>query len=64
MATPRIRPRPAPVKQGEDDPICTVAALAMAAWTAPRAFVFAEEVTPLKLLKTIHLKDIIRAAAI
>ena len=35
-----------------------VAALAMAAWTAPRAFVFAEETPPLKLVKTIELKDI------
>jgi DNA-binding beta-propeller fold protein YncE len=35
-----------------------VAALAMAAWTAPRAFVFAEENPPLKLVKTIELKDI------
>jgi DNA-binding beta-propeller fold protein YncE len=34
------------------------AALAMAAWTAPRSFVFAEEAPPLKLVKTIELKDI------
>jgi DNA-binding beta-propeller fold protein YncE len=35
-----------------------VAALAMAAWTAPRAFVFAESAPPLKLVKTIELADI------
>ncbi len=35
-----------------------VAALAIVAWTAPRAFVFAEETAPLKLVKTIELKDI------
>jgi DNA-binding beta-propeller fold protein YncE len=34
------------------------AALAMAAWTAPRAFVFAEDKPPLKLVKTIELTDI------
>src|SRR6267154_2591119 len=34
------------------------AALAMIAWTAPRAFVFAEDTPPLKLLKTIELTDI------
>ncbi len=38
------------------------AALAMAAWTAPRAFVFAEETPPLKLVKTIELKDITSGA--
>src|SRR5713226_588902 len=35
-----------------------VAALAVAAWTAPRAFVFAEDTPPLKLVQTIELKDI------
>jgi DNA-binding beta-propeller fold protein YncE len=35
-----------------------VAALAIAAWTAPRAFVFAEDTPPLKLVKTIELVDI------
>ena len=35
-----------------------VAALAIAAWTAPRAFVFAEDALPLKLVKTIELADI------
>jgi DNA-binding beta-propeller fold protein YncE len=35
------------------------AALAIAAWTAPRAFVFAEDAPPLKLVKTIELKDIL-----
>jgi DNA-binding beta-propeller fold protein YncE len=35
-----------------------VAALAIAAWTAPRAFVFAENTPPLKLVKTIELADI------
>src|SRR5665213_2105262 len=34
------------------------AALAMIAWTAPRAFVFAEDAPPLKLVKTIQLTDI------
>jgi DNA-binding beta-propeller fold protein YncE len=34
------------------------AALAIAGWTAPRAFVFAEDTPPLKLVKTIELKDI------
>jgi DNA-binding beta-propeller fold protein YncE len=34
------------------------AALAVAAWTAPRAFVFAEDAPPLKLAQTIELKDI------
>jgi DNA-binding beta-propeller fold protein YncE len=34
------------------------ALLAIAAWTAPRAFVFAEDTPPLKLVKTIELKDI------
>src|ERR1700688_1092537 len=34
------------------------AALAMIAWTAPRAFVFAEDTPPLKLIKTIELTDI------
>jgi DNA-binding beta-propeller fold protein YncE len=34
------------------------AAFAMAAWTAPRSFVFAEDAPPLKLVKTIELKDI------
>src|SRR5258708_36686755 len=36
-----------------------VAALAIAAWTAPRAFVFAGDTPPLKLVKTIELKDIV-----
>jgi DNA-binding beta-propeller fold protein YncE len=35
------------------------AALAIAAWTTPRAFVFAEDTPPLKLVKTIELKDIV-----
>jgi len=35
-----------------------IAALAMVAWTAPRAFVFAEDTPPLKLVKTIELTDI------
>src|ERR1700719_452481 len=35
-----------------------VAVLAIAAWTAPRAFVFAEDTPPLKLVKTIELADI------
>jgi DNA-binding beta-propeller fold protein YncE len=35
-----------------------VAALAIAAWTSPRAFVFAEDTPPLKLVKTIELADI------
>jgi DNA-binding beta-propeller fold protein YncE len=35
------------------------AALAIAAWTAPRAFVFAGDTPPLKLVKTIELKDIV-----
>ncbi len=35
-----------------------IAALAIAAWTAPRAFVFAEDTPPLKLVKTIELSDI------
>jgi DNA-binding beta-propeller fold protein YncE len=35
-----------------------VATLAIAAWTAPRAFVFAENTPPLKLVKTIELTDI------
>ncbi len=35
-----------------------IAALAIAAWTAPRAFVFAEDTPPLKLVKTIELADI------
>jgi WD40 repeat protein len=35
-----------------------VAALAIVAWTAPRAFVFAKDTPPLKLVKTIELKDI------
>jgi len=34
------------------------AALAVALWTAPRAFVFAEDTPPLKLVKTIELTDI------
>ena len=34
------------------------AALVIAAWTVPRAFVFAEDTPPLKLVKTIELKDI------
>src|ERR1700694_4011227 len=34
------------------------AALVLAAWTAPRAFVFAEDAPPLKLVKTIELSDI------
>jgi DNA-binding beta-propeller fold protein YncE len=34
------------------------ALLAIAAWTAPRAFVFAEDTPPLKLVKTIELTDI------
>ena len=33
-------------------------ALAVAAWSAPRAFVFAGEASPLKLVKTIELNDI------
>jgi len=36
-----------------------VAALAIAAWTAPHAFVFAGDTPPLKLIKTIELKDIV-----
>src|SRR6202166_2535520 len=36
-----------------------IAALAIAAWTAPRAFVFAGDTPPLKLVKTIELKDIV-----
>jgi DNA-binding beta-propeller fold protein YncE len=35
-----------------------VAALAVALWTAPRAYVFAEDTPPLKLVKTIELADI------
>jgi WD40 repeat protein len=35
-----------------------VAALVVALWTAPRAFVFAEDTPPLKLVKTIELADI------
>lgn len=35
------------------------AALAIAAWTAPRAFVFAGDTAPLKLVRTIELKDIV-----
>ncbi len=35
-----------------------IAALAIIAWTAPRAFVFAEDAPPLKLAKTIELSDI------
>jgi DNA-binding beta-propeller fold protein YncE len=35
-----------------------VAALIVALWTAPRAFVFAEDTPPLKLVKTIELADI------
>jgi len=35
-----------------------VAVLAIAAWTAPRTFVFAEDTPPLKLVKTIELADI------
>ena len=35
------------------------AALAIVIWTAPRAFVFAEDTPPLKLVKTIELKDIV-----
>jgi DNA-binding beta-propeller fold protein YncE len=35
------------------------AALAVALWTAPRAFVFAEDAPPLKLVKTIELTDIL-----
>jgi hypothetical protein len=35
-----------------------VAALAVAAWTAARALVFAEDTPPLKLVKTIELADI------
>jgi len=35
-----------------------IAALAVALWTAPHAFVFAEDTPPLKLVKTIELKDI------
>src|SRR6202162_91970 len=35
-----------------------VPALAIALWTAPRAFVFAEDTPPLKLVKTIELADI------
>jgi DNA-binding beta-propeller fold protein YncE len=34
------------------------AAFAIAAWTAPRAFVFAGDTPPLKLVQTIELKDI------
>jgi len=34
------------------------ALLAIAAWTAPRAFVFAEDTPPLKLVRSIELKDI------
>jgi DNA-binding beta-propeller fold protein YncE len=34
------------------------AALALIVWTAPRALVFAEDTPPLKLVKTIELKDI------
>ena len=34
------------------------AALAIAAWTAPRAFVFAGDTPPLKLVHTIELNDI------
>lgn len=34
------------------------AALAIIAWTTPRAFVFAEDTPPLKLAKTIELTDI------
>src|ERR1700674_2638811 len=34
------------------------AALVLAAWTAPRAFVFAEDAPPLKLVKSIELADI------
>ena len=36
-----------------------VAALAIAAWTAPHALVFAGDTPPLKLIKTIELKDIV-----
>src|SRR5580692_6052876 len=36
-----------------------VAALAVALWTAPRAFVFAEDTPPLRLVQTIELKDIV-----
>src|SRR5580704_19630778 len=35
-----------------------VAVLAIAAWTAPRTFVFAEDTPPLKLVKTIEIADI------
>jgi DNA-binding beta-propeller fold protein YncE len=35
------------------------AAQAIAAWTAPHAFVFAGDTPPLKLVKTIELKDIV-----
>src|SRR5260370_21622818 len=35
-----------------------VAALAIAAWTVPRDFAFAEDRPPLKLVKTIELADI------
>jgi DNA-binding beta-propeller fold protein YncE len=35
-----------------------VAALVIAAWTSPRAFVFGEDTPPLKLVKTIELTDI------
>jgi DNA-binding beta-propeller fold protein YncE len=35
-----------------------VATLAIAAWTAPRAFAFAEDAAPLKLVKTIDLANI------
>ena len=35
-----------------------VAALAIAAWTTPRGFVFAENTPPLKLVKSIQLADI------
>ena len=38
--------------------IYVVAAIAVALWTAPRAFVFAEDTPPLKLVKTIELADI------
>jgi hypothetical protein len=36
-----------------------VAALAIAAYTSPRAFVFAEDTPPLKLVKTFELADIL-----
>ena len=35
-----------------------IAALAMALWIAPRAFVFAADSAPLKLVQTIQLTDI------